>query len=559
MKIIPAASLGLVPGKDISLSESLGKALAALQKSRDTVLAFTPGEYHFYPQNAPCRSLHISNHVACPQYTIAFLLEEFSNFTLDGAGSRFIFHTELMPFCLTRCNGVTLRNFSIDYARPAYSEGEILAVSAQQMTVRIDPARYPWQVHQNKLWFSGEGFAFPLQLWLEMDGKTGAPAYGTEDLYLCTDASEEGVHPIYQQLAPDVVQISLHGNEHFFAASRAGNRLILRHHPRTYPAVFAHACSDISIENAVVHHAVGMGFLAQQCRNIQLHSFGVYPTEKENRAFSACADATHFVNCAGKILLSHCRFEKQLDDAVNIHGVYSPVQSKQDACSLSVGWGHADQIGTAPCAVGDEMTLMDAQVLRSLWHGCVKSFTLHSDHVSLHFDAPLPDKLPAKAVLENQTNTPQVQIQNCVFRHNRARGILLTCKQALVQDCLFETAGAALYMEGEARYWYEAGATQSICLRHNRFVNCAYIPAWGAAPITVDPKVSACDGWYFHAKLVLEENEFSCFDRRLLFLRHVGQTSFVNNRVLTTTAYPPLPGERFDEQDCGAFLKQYTL
>ena len=43
--------------------------------------------------------------------------------------------------------------------------------------------------------------------------------------------------------------------------------------------------------------------------------------------FSLAADATHFVYCRGKIEIRNCLFERQLDDAVNINGIYDLVKN----------------------------------------------------------------------------------------------------------------------------------------------------------------------------------------------------------------------------------------
>ena len=138
--------------------------------------------------------------------------------------------------------------------------------------------------------------------------------------------------------------------------------------------------------------------------------------------------------------------------------------------------------------------------------------------VELETPPPLPEE--GRWVAENLTLSPEVTVKRCVFRGNRARGMLLTCRSALVEDCLFEVPGAAVYLvaEGEAEYWYESGATRELVFKNNRFVNCSYIPAWGAAPIVACPKAAHSGGWFFHRRIALEGNSFFCFDERILQL-----------------------------------------
>lgn len=326
METINAADWGVLPGDDVSLAARLGALLSTLRERPGVRLRMEPGIYHFYPQGLPLHRWNISNHDACGGQAAGLLLEGFRDFTLDGGGSRWVFHAQMLPCRVAHSSGVRLENFSLDLARPVYSEGVIREVRPQQMTVWIDPEKYPWHVENGRLVFTGENFRRAMHLWLEMDAKTRAPAWGTEDLYFCTETQKVGLHPAIKAAEGDLVQITLKGGEHFFAGSRAGNRLVFRHHPRTAPAVYAADSKDICCENIRVHHAAGMGFLAERCENVTLKRFDVTPSPGTGRCFSAAADAAHFVNCGGKVALEGCRFENQMDDGLNVHGFYAVVR-----------------------------------------------------------------------------------------------------------------------------------------------------------------------------------------------------------------------------------------
>lgn len=56
-----------------------------------------------------------------------------------------------------------------------------------------------------------------------------------------------------------------------------------------------------------------MGIVGQRTHNVTVESCKVTPSN--GRMISCTADATHFSNCTGKIELSHCIFENQMDDA----------------------------------------------------------------------------------------------------------------------------------------------------------------------------------------------------------------------------------------------------
>lgn len=559
MRTIYGAKLGILPGDNPLLTRAVREAFSQLKGMGDVSLLLEPGEYHFYPQDGIAGNFNISNHHQCEKRMTAFWLEGFNHLEINGAGSRFVFHTDILPFYIHECNNLCLSGFSVDYAAPAYSEGRIVSVEPQKMVVEIDSGKYRWQVKDNCLYFYGENFCHPLHLWLEMDATSGGPAYGTDDLYFCTPQQKAGLHPLIERMDDERVCFMLKGDERFFSGSRIGNRLVLRHHPRSNPVFYASDSYDLKLSHITVHHAEGMGILAERCADVSLYDFHVRPGREEPRCFSASADGAHFVNCAGKIKLEGCRFEKQLDDGVNVHGIYSPIKERVDDNKLLLGWGHPEQRGVKTARVGDEAAIMDAESLQPIWKGCFESISMQGNTVLAVFDRKLPECLPENPVMENLTLSPNVVIKKCEFRKNRARGVLLTCKKALVEDCVFETAGAALYLEGEACSWYESGASSCVILKNNRFYNCAYIPAWGKAPITVCPKVKNDRDGYYHECLELIGNEFYCFDKRILYARQIGSILAKDNVYFQTQAYPGQEGRRFDIANYGFFSEEYNL
>ncbi len=546
MKRIYGTELGISPGDNPFLVRTLKEAFSKLRREQNVSLLLEPGEYHFYPQYGTRGNFCISNHHKCAERKVAFWMEKMEDFEIDGAGSRFIFHTDILPFYIVGCKRVCLKNFSVDYHVPAYSEGEIISLSPKKMVVKINPEKYKWKVMDNYLYFFGENFCHPLHLCMEMDGVSGGPACGTDDLYFCTHEQKVGLHPIIEKADFDKVCFTLNDKEHFFPGSRVGNKLVLRHHPRSNPAFYASDSYDLELKNIAVHHAEGMGFLAERCRNVSLYQFDVLPDEKNLRCFTASADAAHFVSCAGKIKLEGCRFEKQMDDGVNVHGFYSPIEKQIDSNKVLLGWGHPEQRGVKMARAGDEAAIMAAGNLIPIWKGYFESVFVQENAVLAVFDRQLPENLPENPVLENLTLSPDVVIRKCEFRKNRARGVLLTCRNALVEDCVFETAGAAVFLEGEACSGYESGAVSSIVLKENRFLNCAYIPAWGEAPVTVCPKVEGNGKGHYHKNLELIKNEFYCFDERILYARRIGHILIKDNKYDRTLAYPEQKGRKYD-------------
>ena len=120
------------------------------------------------------------------------------------------------------------------------------------MVVSIDSGRYQWQIRDNCLYFTGENYSYPLHLCLEMDSAHGGPAYGTDDLYFCTQEQKTGLHPVIEKLDDERVCFTLKEEEHFSPGSRKGNRLVMRHRPRSQPAFYVGDSGDVSLEKVTV-------------------------------------------------------------------------------------------------------------------------------------------------------------------------------------------------------------------------------------------------------------------------------------------------------------------
>ena len=121
METINAADWGVLPGDDVSLAARLGALLSTLRERPGVRLCMEPGIYHFYPQGLPLHRWNISNHDACGGQAAGLLLEGFRDFTLDGGGSRWVFHAQMLPCRVAHSSGVRLENFSLDLARPGRS------------------------------------------------------------------------------------------------------------------------------------------------------------------------------------------------------------------------------------------------------------------------------------------------------------------------------------------------------------------------------------------------------------------------------------------------------
>ena len=501
------------------------------------VISFEPGAYHFWPEHAFEKYYYISNNrhgLKC----IAFPIIGKRNVTVDGNGATFVFHGEMVPFVVEESESITLKDFSVDWIRPFYSQGKVVGIEPNGVTIRIDRNRYPYRVQNDRMVFEGEGWESPLiDGILEMDAETGSPAYGSGD---SLGAGWPEHFPV-EEVVPGVIRLT----DAYPHCPKVGNDLVLRHYSRNCPAVFLKASRDILLNEVTICHAGGMGVIGQFCENVTLRKCVVTPAP--GRVFSTAADASHFVNCRGDLLLEDCLFEGQLDDPCNVHGIYTRIKEVCDGRSLVTELVHHEQHGVDIGFPGDCMGLSDHETLLSYSNNVVESVErIDERFYRITFRNPFPNTVRAGNVLENLSWFPNVVIQGCVARHNRARGFLVSTPGIVViKNNRIESSGAGIKISGDANHWFESGAVRDVLICNNEFRDCCFGSSeWGRAVIDIDPEIS--NPWNnpecFHRNIRIEHNRFYTFHTGILFARSVDGIKFKNNTVHRTDTYAPIGG-----------------
>jgi hypothetical protein len=310
--------------------------------------------------------------------------------------------------------------------------------------------------------------------------------------------------------------------------------------------------AGITLNDVRLYHCGGMGVLGQRSRDITLDHVQVTPSPGSGRVVSITADATHFVNCAGKITMSHCLFENQIDDATNIHGIYARVVRKIAPNEIEVKLVHPQQYGFDFLVPGGPIELVHGPSLVTYGDAVVQSVArLNKEYTRVVLTKPLPAELAAGDVVANMAEYPETHIHDCVIRGNRARGILLGSRsKMLIEDNVFHTPGAAILLEGDGRFWFEQAGVRDLVIRRNRFEDCNF-GVWGKATIEVgagiDENCRAASR--YNRNIVIEDNLFRTFGHGpLVQMYSVDGLTIRHNRVESSTAYPARSpdAKRFD-------------
>ena len=141
--------------------------------------------------------------------------------------------------------------------------------------------------------------------------------------------------------------------------------------------------------------------------------------------------------------------------------------------------------------------------------------------------------------IENISHAANLTVKNSKFGKNRARGLLITTRgKVLVENNVFERAGAAIRISGDANFWYESGCVRDVTIRNNTFIDCNANSRWGSAVIDVAPQVLKPAG-AVHKNICIEGNTFKTFDIPLLWANCTENIIFRNNKIEKTETFPP--------------------
>lgn len=149
--------------------------------------------------------------------------------------------------------------------------------------------------------------------------------------------------------------------------------------------------------------------IAQFTENITLERVAITGKPGNGHWFSLAADATHFVYCRGLIHIKDCLFERQLDDAVNIHGIFARVKKILSENELLVELVHHQQKGVPVGTVGDTFSFVNYESLFSMGESRAEEIVrLNKDFTYVKFEDRLPRDIKEKDSIENMSYVPDV-------------------------------------------------------------------------------------------------------------------------------------------------------
>ena len=551
---VDAADFGmnkLQPGMDAT--PVLRAAMEACIKREADGLKIPAGTWHLFPDHAFEQNLAFANNDSGIKRVI-FPVDGFNGFTLSAVGANFVCHGSMVPISAEGTQNLVLKGFTIDWARPFSLQGAVVAVHPElkAFDLKLHP-EVVYEMRGSRLIFREKPSPLPstwkewappvtatiawehnLQWNMWFQGGTRHPVPGEHLLALEPD-------PRVEELSPHLIRIF----EAVKVMPEPGMILIvsgMKDPNRTSPAIRISGCADVTLEDVTVHHAGGMGLIAQRSENFTLRRFKVTLPEGKDRYVTTTADATHFNGCRGDILIEDCLFENMLDDATNIHGCFVRIEKSTGNNTLICQRVHSQQRGLVVMDAGDEVRFVTSEDLQGYADAKVISTRdLNSDRFEVTLDH-LPDGgIREGSGLYNLSWQANLTFKNCIVRNNRARTMLIaTSGNVLVENNLFEHSSmAGIQMEGDNGFWWESGPTRDAVIRKNTFRNNAGAVLRMSAEVDAKKYPDAL----YHGGIVFEDNLIETYHGKIVEGQAIDGLMFRNNIIRMTDFAEPYQPE----------------
>ncbi len=556
---------------DLSISEDatpeVVKRILMASDNPISEIKFEKGTYHFYPDKGFEKFVYLSNHGDLMTNT-PFPIENFKNLVIDGQGSTFIFHGVMIPFLIEESENITVKNVSIDWAEAFHSEGLIVANDSVKKTFDMQIAdEYPYEIRNGQIYFIKSYYEHSLGQSILFDPERKAIAYHTEAYTGISTKVQNKIQnnikkikykyehdaraPEYknigvedrlrvEELKPGLVRVHNHKKD----MPPVGLVLTMKGEQgfnRVSPAFRVSHTNGFNGTNVNVHHAGGMGIIAENSSDLILDNFNVTPSK--GRMVSTTADATHFVGCSGKVVLKNSTFSNQLDDATNVHGTYQKIVDILGSNKIGVRMMHHQQKGFV---IGQPNETLGFVRLENSFFPYEKTTIKSIEYINSRYqivtlNKELPNTLKVGDLIENLDGYPDLLVQNCKIINNRARGLLISNPvNTVIENNYFSTEMEAILIPVESSNWFESGNAANVIIRNNKFQDCQH----GGHNRGVIRFVTDDDNENIAFKNIeISNNTFNQFDNLILEVSNTDGLKFTNNTITNSGTFPKLHPE----------------
>ena len=510
-------------------------------------LRFAKGEYHF---RSPSRMAgYISNHDNPQPHDVFLPVTNVSNVAMSGDGAVFVFHGGGTGLALVDTQRISVEGIAFDWSRPPFTEARVESVEGTRVFFRADPKMFPVLAKDGRLFASGETRQAAIRIFTAFSGDSHNVVLHNAGF---RDAKAHG---------GGVFSIDVGETRRALRPLRAGDFLVLRDTRRPAPGVWLCRAHDTVLEDCTVHAGDGMGMVAQRCRNVTVRgsgtaadcTAGAFPRAGAGRFTALQADATHFSNCAGGILVENCMFERMLDDAINVHATCLKIERVRSPNTILCRYMHPQSTGFEVFLPGERLRFIKADTLEAGAEMTVTSAEMDGDaHVVIVLDGEIPTGYAEGDAVENADWQPSVAFRNNIVRNSTPRGALFTTSGRVVcEGNIFDhVAGQAIHISGDAADWYESGGCRDVQICGNTFRDCAFLSGQAVVQITPNVKHPEKQRERYHRNILIEGNRIETPAIPLLRARSASNLVWRSNQVEWNQDFPSRGKGPFSIDDC---------
>lgn len=463
----------------------------------------------------------------------AIYLKEKKNIVIDGNGAKIIVHGKMTPMLFDKCENITVKNLTIDYACPTMSEFTVLSNNGGECVIKIN-SECLFRIEKNDLVWQGENGLDGKPYWEDsyIGNRRHIKIFNPETRMSYDFRRDDLEFKILEKIDAQTLKIQLKNKEVFLPA---GYVVQTRNIIRDQTGSLFQRCKNLVFEGLRIKFMHGLGMVSQFCENVTYRNCDLTP--KNGRTITSTADFFQFSGCRGQLTVENCKAWGAQDDYINVHGTHLRIIRKNKRHkTITVRFMHAETWGMQAFEVGDELEFIKWDTLIPYAETKVLKYEkLNDTDIKLWLDRPLPEIEIRKDVVENATWTSDLHIANCDFGPTSGRGILCTTRgKVVIENNVFhELKGPAMLVEDDCNFWFESGYTKEIIFKNNRVINCDYSETLRGAPsIRYSPKVmNEKSEEFVHGKLILSGNSFekSVKEKHLIHLEYLKEAEITDN------------------------------
>ena len=441
--VLDAADYGASPASADNTA-ALRKAFAAAKERRAAKLTLAPGVYRLTGDSP-------------------LALEGFRDFTFDARGATFVSRRRSGAFMrLARCVRTRLVGFSLDWD---WAEDPLASLVR---IVRVDAER---------------SFDFEFVDYADFPNRDAAVTiFSAWDPKTRSVGVEGGVTRAFDMGRPASGRVKrdwLDGRTvRVFAAANGlapGRLYRLQHYYYHMNGFTMDSNEHLRLEDVTVRSTPGHAFVMGGTQRHTLFSRVniVAPEGDPRRVITCTADHLHVASSRGFIKLEGCEFSLGADDIMNMHDNSGPARYLSRKVLRAV---NAPHYGRLP--KGARIEVRNADYSPTGFTGTVAEVRPVPGGrrcFDIAFEGDVPQETKGGFVLFNTAyDTRNVIVRNCLFRDNRARGILILARDVTVEGNVFrhQEMGAIKIETGYTLdLWSEGYGVSNVVIRGNLFDN----------------------------------------------------------------------------------------